>query len=201
MAFLLTAFPENIWNWINQADTWLFLQINTVLTHPFLDAVYPWYREGNAWVPLYLFMIIFALLNFSNRAYTWILFIVITLILTDQISSSWVKPFFERIRPCRDPELMGRVRLILNGCSGGYSFTSSHATNHFGFAVFVMMTLGKVIGKWKYAFPVWAVTICYGQIYVGVHYPLDILGGAILGTFIGWLTAGFYLRKMGPITV
>lgn len=199
VVMLLNTFWQNTWNWVREIDSALFLKINTVYTHPFLDTVYPWFREGNTWVPLYLFLVVFAIQNFKSKAFSWILFAVITLILTDQISSSWVKPFFERPRPCRDPILMSQVRLILNGCSGGYSFTSSHATNHFGFAVYVFLTLGKLIGKWKYAFLVWAGVICYGQVYVGVHYPLDILGGAILGTCIGWLTAGFYTRRAGII--
>lgn len=199
MAILLNQFFQNIWSWINQVDTYLFLQINTVYTNSFLDTVYPWYREGNAWVPLYLFMIIFAIQNFPKKAFTWILFVVITLIFTDQISSSWVKPFFQRLRPCNDPLIMSQVRLLLDHCSGGFSFTSSHATNHFGFAVFLYMTMGPIIGKWKYALLVWAASISYGQIYVGVHYPLDILCGAILGTCIGLITARFYLNRTGSI--
>ncbi|MDP1842199.1 MAG: phosphatase PAP2 family protein [Sediminibacterium sp.] len=199
ITILLSNFFQNIWAWINQVDTFLFLQINTVYTNSFLDTVYPWYREGNAWVPLYLFMIIFAIQNFPKKAFAWILFVVVTLILTDQISSSWVKPFFQRSRPCNDPLIMSQVRLLLDHCSGGFSFTSSHATNHFGFAVFLYMTMGPVIGKWKYALLVWAASISYGQIYVGVHYPLDILCGAILGSCIGFATAHFYLRRTGPL--
>lgn len=196
---LMNSFFQQIWNWVNQLDQNLFLKINTVYTNSFLDAVYPWYREANAWVPLYLFLIVFSVMNFKSKAFSWILFIVITIVLTDQISSSWIKPFFERPRPCRDPFLMSHVRLLLNGCSGGYSFTSSHATNHFGFAVFVVMTLGNIMGRWKYAFLFWAASISYGQVYVGVHYPLDIVSGAIVGSVIGWITGSFYLRKVGQI--
>lgn len=199
MTILLNQLFQNIWSWINQADTFLFLQINTVYHNSFLDAVYPWYREGNAWIPLYLFMIIFAIQNFPKKAFTWILFVVITLIFTDQISSSWVKPFFQRPRPCNDPHIMSQVRLLLDHCSGGYSFTSSHATNHFGFAVFLYITLGPIIGKWKYALLVWAASISYGQVYVGVHYPLDILCGVMLGSCIGFITARFYLNKTGLV--
>jgi len=201
IAVVMNSFFQQIWNWVNQLDQSLFLKINIVYTNSFLDAVYPWYREGNAWVPLYLFLIIFSIMNFKSKAFSWILFIVITLVLTDQISSSWVKPFFERPRPCRDPFLMSQVRLLLNGCSGGYSFTSSHATNHFGFAFFLVMTLGKIMGRWKYAFLLWAASISYGQVYVGVHYPSDILCGAILGSVIGLLTSSFYLKRVGQIEI
>lgn len=190
-------------NWLDKlikADRALFLQLNTVYTHPFLDSVFPWFREGNTWMPLYLFMIVLALVNFRQKAFAFILFAVVTIILTDQISSSLVKPFFERPRPCRDPFLMNQIRLLLNGCSGGYSFTSSHATNHFGFAVYIFLTLGNIIGKWKYAFLIWAGAIAYGQVYVGVHYPLDIFFGALLGSFIGWITAYFHNKTAGKIS-
>ena len=132
---------------------------------------------------------------------SFILFAVLTVVLTDQISSSFIKPFFERPRPCRDPILMNQIRMLLNGCSGGYSFTSSHATNHFGFAVYIYLTLGNIIGKWKYAFLVWAAVIAYGQVYVGVHYPLDIICGALLGTTIGFMTAYFHNKTSGKIII
>ena len=86
IAVLMNSFFQQLWNWVNQLDQSLFLQINTVYTNSFLDAVYPWYREANAWVPLYLFFIVFSIMNFKSKAFSWILFIVITLIITDQIS-------------------------------------------------------------------------------------------------------------------
>lgn len=184
-----------------KADQELFLKINTVYIHPLLDAVYPWFREGNTWIPLYLFIIVLALVNFKQKAFAFILFAVLTVVLTDQISSSFIKPFFERPRPCRDPILMNQIRMLLNGCSGGYSFTSSHATNHFGFAVYIYLTLGNIIGKWKYAFLVWAAVIAYGQVYVGVHYPLDIICGALLGVTIGFIIAYFHNKTSGKIII
>lgn len=194
-------FFQKIWAILEQADTWLFLKINTVWTSSFLDSIYPWWREANAWVPLYLFLILFAILNFKKKAIPWILFVAVTLALTDQVSSNLIKNWIARPRPCRDPFIMGQVRLLLNTCSGGYSFTSSHATNHFGFAMFVFVTLKPILKKWNYLFFVWAATIAYGQVYVGVHYPLDILCGGILGCFIGYLTAKGYLKNFGFFTL
>lgn len=184
---------------IIKADQELFLLVNTVFTNSFLDAVFPWYREGNTWIPFYLFLIVFAILNFKRKAFPFILFAIVTIVLTDQISSSLVKPFFERPRPCRDPFLMNQIRMLLNGCSGGFSFTSSHATNHFGFAVYLLVTMGSLIGRWKYLLLFWAATIAYGQVYVGVHYPLDIFCGALLGAFIGWMTGYWHNRTSGKI--
>lgn len=184
---------------IIKADQELFLLLNTGLTNSFFDSVFPWYREGNTWIPFYLFLVVFAILNFKRKAFPFILFAVVTIVLTDQISSSLVKPFFERPRPCRDPELMNQIRMLLNGCSGGFSFTSSHATNHFGFVVYLNVTIGSLIGRWKYLLLFWAGTIAYGQVYVGVHYPLDIFCGALLGALIGWVTGYWFNRSAGKI--
>jgi len=194
---LLTGFVENIWEWLRYADTQLFLKINTEWTNPLLDSIYPWYREANAWVPLYLFLIVFAIMNFKEKALPWILFAVLTATLTDQLSSSFIKNLVERPRPCREELLMGQVRLILNNCSGGYSFPSSHATNHFGFAMFLFLTLRPIMKKWGFVFFIWAATIAYGQVYVGVHYPLDILAGTGLGCLIGYLTGTYFNKRIG----
>ncbi len=194
---LLNSFFENAWEWLRYLDTRLFLKINTEWTNSFLDSVFPWYREANAWVPLYLFLIVFALMNFKQKAIPWILFAALTATLTDQISSSLIKNWIARPRPCRDELFMSQVRLILNHCSGGYSFPSSHATNHFGFAMFLFLTLRPILKQWVWLFFAWAATICYGQVYVGVHYPLDVFCGAILGSVIGYLTATYFNRKIG----
>lgn len=194
---LLTAFFENIREWLRYADTQLLLKINTEWTNPLLDSIYPWYREANAWVPLYLFLIVFAIMNFKAKALPWILFAVLTATLTDQLSSSFIKNLVERPRPCREELLIGQVRLILNNCSGGYSFPSSHATNHFGFAMFLFLTLRPIMKKWGYVFFVWAATIAYGQVYVGVHYPLDIVAGTLLGCLIGYFTGTYFNKRIG----
>lgn len=198
---LAASFSEKFWSWLSHWDTWLFLQINTVWTSSFLDDVYPWWREANAWVPLYLFMVVFGIMNFGKKVWPWLLFAVITLTLTDQISSNLIKNIAERTRPCNETLLAGQMRLLLNHCSGGYSFTSSHATNHFGFAMFILITMRAVFGRWRWLFPVWAVTIAYGQVYVGVHYPLDVLCGSVLGCIIGFCTASFFIKKFGSIHI
>ena len=93
--------------------------------------------------------------------------------------------------------MIGYVRMLLNHCSGGLSFPSSHATNHFGAAVFIYCTLKKYLGNWSYLFFLWAASICYAQVYVGVHYPTDVLGGAIIGSIIGYIVALIYNKKIG----
>lgn len=199
--FLLQSFFQRLLQTILDWDSWLFLKINTILTHPLLDKIFPLWRDSELWVPFYLFLIVLAIVNFGKKAGSWILFAIINVALTDQASSSLIKHWFARIRPCNEELLVGKMRLLLEHCSGGFSFTSSHATNHFGFAMFVFLTTRHLFGKWGKWLFVWAATISYGQVYVGVHYPIDILFGALLGSGMGALTAGYYNRKMGPITL
>ena len=187
---LLLAAPE----WLIRADRKLFALINQQLSHPFLDAIFPWWRETITWTPLYLFLLIFVIANLP-----WIIMALITILLSDQISSSIIKPIFARLRPCNEPELAGSVRLLLDGCGAGYSFTSSHATNHFAIAVFLMITLQNWLKGYGWIFLLWAGTVAYGQVYVGVHYPLDIVGGALLGSGIGFFTARFYTKRLGGL--
>ncbi len=198
---LLLSFFGELWSGLSGWDRWLFLKINTALTNPLFDSVAPWWREANTWVPLYLFLVIFGLLNFRKRVGFWIVFVVITLVITDQVNSHLIKIWVARPRPCRDEVLATQVRLLLTNCSGTFSFPSSHAANHFGFAVFLVMTLKHVFGKWRYIFLVWAASICYAQVYVGIHYPLDVIAGALFGTFVGYLTARLFNKKTGLIYV
>lgn len=197
--FLMNLSLQQIWHWLNAWDTALFLQINTGFTNPFLDKVFPIWRNANTWLPLYVFLILFSALNFKSKSFYWIVGAVLTLVVTDQLSSSIIKPFFERPRPCNEPSLIGHARLLLNHCSGGYSFTSSHATNHFGFAVYVFLTLRETFKKWTYLFLIWAATVSYAQVYVGVHYPLDIIFGSIIGSAIGYASAQIFILKIGKL--
>ncbi|HEY2728239.1 MAG TPA: phosphatase PAP2 family protein [Parafilimonas sp.] len=182
---------------INNWDVELFHKINTEWTNSFLDHNFPWWRDATTWYPVYLFLFVFILMNFGWRAWTWILFIILNVTITDQLSSSVIKYWIPRLRPCADANMADKVRMLLNHCSGGLSFPSSHATNHFGAAVFIFCTLKKYCGRWIYLFFFWAASVCYGQVYVGVHYPTDVLGGAIIGSIIGYCVALIYNKKIG----
>lgn len=196
---LSISFFQECLQWLEQWDTYLFLKINTVWTSPVLDSIYPWWRDANAWIPLYLFLLVFVLLNFKKKALPWILFAVLTVVLTDQLNSTYIKSWVGRLRPCSDPNFMGHVRLLLNNCSGGFSFPSSHAVNHFGFAMFVFLTLHPIFKKWGYLLFLWAGSIVYGQVYVGVHYPIDVVCGSLLGCLLGYIMARIFNKKIGVL--
>lgn len=188
---------DKLWFWLNAQDQYLFIYINRIWTNPVLDSFFPVWRESITWAPLYLFLLVFSIMNFRSKALPWILFVIITATLTDQISSTFFKDWFGRLRPCRDPDFSQYVRLLMSRCPSSGSFTSSHATTHFGAAVFIYITLKKYIGMWHYLFFFWAFSISYGQVYIGVHFPLDVIGGAILGSIIGYGTGKFFNYKIG----
>lgn len=132
----------------DEIDKWLFLLINTRLTNTFFDAVMPFLRESDIWIPFYLFLFVFVTYNFGLKAWPWIFFLVITVIISDQISSSFLKDFFNRTRPCRNEELTGIMRLLVVYCPKSGSFTSSHAANHFAIAWFLFYTLRSYLHKY-----------------------------------------------------
>jgi len=189
----------SIFQQIKDIDQALFYQINGVWHYPILDAVLPWTRHSNNWIPLYIGLLGWLIYQVGWKTLKWLLFALMNVGLTDQISSSVFKPYFHRLRPCNDPALFGKTRLLLEQCAGGFSFTSSHAANHFGIAMFIFMTWGGTQKKYTRFFFVWAGVIAFAQIYVGVHYPLDIVGGTIIGLISGFTMAKAYLKWAGPM--
>lgn len=193
----LFDFFNKVWQLINLWDTAIFLEINRIWTNPLLDALLPFCRHANTWAPLYLFLIVFVFVNDKQKAWVWLLFALVNVVITDQVSSHLIKLFVQRPRPCADPFLQYQVRLMVDHCSGGYSFTSSHATNHFGFATLAFFTFRGILKKWSCIWFLWAAIISYSQVYVGVHYPLDVICGAMLGIGIGYGVATLFIRKYG----
>lgn len=175
-------------------DRALFRKINIDWASNWADWIMPVIRDQRTWYPLYAFLIIYIIWKFRWKAVPFILIAGLTVVLTDQVSSSFLKNFFGRIRPCSEPLLAGLVQLRVSRCPTSGSFTSSHAVNHFGIAAFIFFCLKPYFGKWGLLFFLWAGLICYAQVYVGVHYPGDVLGGALVGILLGWLTSLLFIR-------
>ena len=180
-------------------DHALFSNINGKWTNPFFDGLMPWLRHSNNWIPLYVVLLSFLIYKWGKNSWKWLVLVGVNVTLTDQISSHLFKPFFHRLRPCADPELMQQTRLLLDHCSGGFSFTSSHAANHFGIAVFLVVTLQPLLNNYRYLFLIWAAIIAYAQVYVGVHFPLDIFVGAIIGIIVGYFNGKLFHKWQGNI--
>jgi undecaprenyl-diphosphatase len=182
---------------LEQFDRWLFKKINGQWINGVFDFVLPFLRQANFWMPLYLFVFVFVALNFKKNWWWWIVFFLCTVALTDMIGTRIFKHVFERLRPCSDPYFVLNVRLLLKDCAGGYSFVSNHAANHFGMSAFFYFTVRRYLPKWAWIAWVWAFIIAYAQIYVGIHYPFDVICGAILGILVGMFTASFFNKKFG----
>lgn len=156
--------------------------------------------ERSYWIPLYLFLLYILYKTFGLKK--TILVLVLTLLMigaTDQITNLF-KDGFQRLRPCFTKEFEGTMRGV--GCErrGQYGFTSAHASNHFALAIFLGLIFRSKY-KWMiYVLLVWAAFISYSRIYLGVHFPLDIICGGIMGVILGWLfhKLFIYLLKKYP---
>ena len=168
-----------------QWDKAIMHWINSGWSHPVLDFIFPLIRNKYFWLPLYILCIAWIIYNHQVRpVMTILLFLGLSIFATDTISSQLIKYNVQRPRPCHltnmDPPVIERVV-----CGSGYSFTSSHAANHFCIAAYFISIFGVVMGRWRLVWWCWAALISIAQVYVGLHYPLDIIGGAILGTIVG----------------
>ena len=191
----------SIWQQLDAWDKKLFILLNSKWTNPFFDTVLPYFRDSVFWAPLYLFLLVFIAINYGRKGWWWSLAFVCTIAIADMVSSRIFKQGFERLRPCQDPFFFDQVRLLLKSCSGSFSFTSSHAANHFGMATFVSITFYPTFKRYIYLTYLWAFFISYAQVYVGVHYPLDVLGGAVIGSLAGVLTASVFNKQVGSFTL
>lgn len=191
----------SIWQRLEEWDRWLFLQLNGQWTNPAFDAVLPYLRDSVLWAPLYLFLLVFVWLNFGRAGAWWSLLFICSVALADMAGTKIFKEGIQRLRPCQDPEFFQQVRLLLKHCSGSYSFVSNHAANHFALATFMYLTFRGLFRRWTLLVYLWALVIAYAQVYVGVHYPLDALGGAGLGVMAGLLTAFLFRKKWGTLTL
>jgi membrane-associated phospholipid phosphatase len=165
-----------------QADEQLFQMING-LDSGFLDQVLPFYRHKLFWIPLYVFFSAILMFNFSKHGIWALVFCFMTVGVSDAISSHLIKKTVKRERPCRNEDLRSSVKLLIR-CGGGYSFTSSHATNHAAIGFFLIFILGGHMRTLKWFLSFWFLSIGFAQIYVGVHYPLDVIAGFIVGGIV-----------------
>lgn len=178
-------------------DQFLFELINGQAHNAVLDWLMPIWREKSTWIPLYLALAAFVGYKYRLQGLYLLLALALAVGLADTVSSKIIKPSVHRLRPCNDPALKDEVQLLVH-CGSGYSFTSSHASNHFAVAAFLSLTLGLHYRRIRWPLYLWAASIALGQVYVGVHFPLDIFIGAILGIIIGNIVAKTYLRMLNP---
>jgi undecaprenyl-diphosphatase len=174
---------------LERFDQQLFLFINSS-NSPFFDQVMHAISGKLIWVPLYLTILIFLGVRYRRKFLVILIFIILAATLSDQ-SSVLIKNIVLRLRPCHQPSLEGIVHLVNGECGGLYGFVSSHATNSFDVALLSLLFIKK---RWyTISIILWACVIGYSRIYLGVHYPGDVICGSILGAFIGWSMYQLYI--------
>ncbi len=174
-------------------DYRIFETINQVLVNNFLDWLMPILRNKMTWIPLYLLLAFLLFKTFGLKSLFIITGALFCVVLTDQISSALLKPWINRSRPCQNPDFAENIRLLID-CGVGKSFTSSHAANHFGLFAYFSFIFGKNRSRLVFLGFIWAALISYAQVYVGVHFPIDVIGGGILGLVAGTSTAFLFLK-------
>lgn len=173
-------------------DKELLLLINGFHNHA-LDSFMMYVSSKLGWLPLYILLLYLIIKDYKRRS--WLVFVIIalTVLLSDQISVHLFKNVFQRLRPCHNEDLSGLLHMV-KSCGGEFGFVSSHATNSFSIAIFMILLFKN---KYSWVIPVmlvYGLLISYSRVYLGVHYPSDVICGAILGSIIG--TTTYYLFKL-----
>lgn len=145
------------------------------------------------WIPLYIIFLYFLYKNFNKKSLFYILlFVALGITASDQIANIF-KFGFERLRPCHDPSLEGLLREVK--CGGKFGFYSAHSSNSFFVATYLTILLGKKIKQLPYFLFVWAAIVAYSRVYLGMHFPGDIIIGAIMGILLA-LFFGILAKKV-----
>ena len=170
--------------WILELDTQIFLAINGWHSELW-DGIMWWVSGKTTWWPFYLLLLLYMGWRKHWQLLPLLLFIILVITLTDQTSVHLFKNVFQRLRPCHEPALEGLVHQVNNKCGGQFGFISSHAANTFGVALLSLLWIRK---RWFTALMIlWALLVSYSRVYLGVHYPGDVLVGGLWGAGCGWL--------------
>ncbi len=174
---------------LERFDQQIFLLLNSA-NSPFWDQVMYTISGSYTWIPLYFSILLYIGFKYKRKFFIILIFLILAVTLADQLSVI-IKNLVQRPRPCHEPSLDGLVHMVNNSCGGLYGFVSSHASNSFNVA---LLSLSFIRKRWFTIFIIiWAVVVGYSRIYLGVHYPGDVLCGSILGGLIGWSMYKLYI--------
>ncbi|QWX84560.1 phosphatase PAP2 family protein [Cellulophaga sp. HaHaR_3_176] len=175
-----------------QYDKQLFLFLNNLGT-PTWDSFWLFITNKFSSIPLY---IVLAILFYKSYGFKKTIAVLVTIALlitvTDQLAN-FFKYGVQRLRPCHDIEVNSLMRLVKQSCGGQFGYFSAHAANSFAVAFFFTKFLNKKIKYIRFLLLSWAVLVAYSRIYIGVHFPLDVISGALIGSVFSWLFAKLYI--------
>lgn len=182
-------------DWLDQLDKAIFLFLNGLYSDT-SDEIWLLITNIPTWIPLYVLIFVLFIKVYKKDSIYLVIALLLVVLVCDQFTSGFMKPFFERPRPCHDA-LIGHLVHVAGKCGGQFGFASGHSSNSFGIAMFVWLVF-KSSWKWTWLMFLWAAVVAYSRIAVGVHYPGDILAGGLLGVLFGYLvfyfTTSIYYR-------
>ena len=174
----------NMLDQLLQYDTELFLYLNN-LGNTSWDGFWMAYTTKAYWAPFYALLLYLIYREWGNKPILiTIAMVTLMIVFTDQVTNLF-KYGVERLRPCHVETLIHKMRIVREGCGGQYGFFSGHASNSMAAAIFAGLMLKNTSKYIIYGLILWAMAMGYSRIYVGVHYPLDVLCGMIFGAFTG----------------
>ncbi len=169
-------------NWI---DHKFFIWVQTTLRSDFFDPIFLALRDKYFWYPLYLFLLCWLILQFKFSSIKWLLAIIFLVAVSDQLCSNVLKKQIRRSRPCAEEFFKDQFTPVI-GCSRGFSLPSCHATNHMSVGAFIFFALASRLPRGKWFFLFWSIPIGIAQVYIGVHFPFDVLAGWAVGLGVAY---------------
>lgn len=166
-----------------ELDEALMLELNSH-HNSFFDELMYWVSHKFFWIPFYLLLVYLIVKRWGWNTVYVLVAIALCIALADRFTSGFMKPFFERPRPCHEPELSHLIHTTYNKCGGRFGFASSHAANVFALSTFLWLDL-RSFYRWIGWLFAWALLVSYSRVYLGVHYPGDITIGAMVGIVTG----------------